>query len=59
MQNYFNGGEPLGMGAKVLSIYNFTMTYGQLLEEIAGAPLLVLTRMRLFSWIFSSQQSAK
>lgn len=33
MQNHFNGGTP-GNGSKVLSIYNFTMTYGQLLEEI-------------------------
>lgn len=34
MQNYFNG-EPLGLRAKVVSIYNFTTTYGQLLEEIS------------------------
>lgn len=27
-------GEPLGTGAKVLSIYNFTMTYSQLLDKI-------------------------
>ena len=37
MQNHFNGGSS-GNGAKVLSIYHFTMEYGQLLDTLSPGP---------------------
>lgn len=57
MQKHFNGRGSPGNGAKVLSIYYFTMDYGQLLGTLSARAMA--PPKQPFAWMVSGQQTGK